>query len=61
MNGDTEAAECAVHTHIMVTVGYIDQGIIVPRAGAYVSRCLYPHISKRGVALTTEGHSIFIA
>ena len=38
MNGDTGAAECAVHSNLTVTVGYIKQGLIAPCAGAYIRR-----------------------
>lgn len=48
MNGDTGAAECAVHSDLTVTIGYIKQGLIAPAAGAYIRKLVCADI---GIAL----------
>lgn len=38
MNGDTGAAETAVHSDLTVTIGYVKNGLVTERAGKYIKR-----------------------
>lgn len=53
MNGDTGCAECAVHSDLTVTIGYIKQGLIAPCAGAYIAKLVCVDIGI--VLLSSEG------
>ena len=55
MDGDTGYAECAVHSDLTVTIGYVKQGLIVPSAADYIKKLVCADI---GIILTSSEGSI---
>lgn len=51
MNGDTGAAELAVHSDLTVTIGYVKTGLISENAGRYMKRLVCADI---GIVLAGE-------
>ena len=53
MDGDTGCAECAVHSDLTVTIGYVKQGLITSYAGNYIQKLVCADIGIR--LISAEG------
>ena len=55
MNGDTGAAETAVHSHLTVTIGFVKNGLVTENAGRYMKKLCCVDI---GIRLAYEENKI---
>lgn len=55
MDGDTGEGERIVHSDLTVTIGFVKQGLVTPKAGRFIARLVCADI---GIRLVREEHKI---